>query len=150
MTVPTAQRARRNDIAPPRMDRSHRRPGWQVRTRLEALRADDAITSSQYDAGEQFRRLREQAFPAMRSPLAAVGSRGSYAAGAPESALAALGRLRAWHAGLGDLAFLLLEACCVDDQPWAEIARRLRIHRDTARRWTITALVALDILATKC
>jgi hypothetical protein len=129
----------------PEIDTRSFRPYWRVRTRLDQLLIDRAISHLDWLAGVMFRIWAERALGAAyggqslsradRSPI-------DFSLSAVRQ-IDARGRLHKIRADLGPIIFGLLELHVVEDRNWQDIARTLRCHPTTARKWTIDALRAL-------
>lgn len=149
--APSAHRHQHAEaIEPPRVDAHAFRPGWRVRTRLDALLADGHITPGAYQSAVQLRgwveRIAHQRVS--RSALIRVDVT-HQAGGIPVLQLDAATRLRAAYAAIGQDGWALLVACIVDDASWAANGRRYRRNSETMRDWIVTAIEALaDCLRT--
>jgi hypothetical protein len=134
-------------VEPPAIDFGQWRPYWRVRTRLDRLLLDGAITPQEWSVAAALRATMEAARAAMlptrswdrephgRSPGPALARRAD-----------ALARLDGVRANLGSFALWLLEACLADDASWRYLGARLGVDPKTARAWTIAAIRALATL----
>jgi hypothetical protein len=131
----------------PAIDWGTWRPYWRVRTRLDRLLADGAITPRQWGAASRLRSAFEAAQAGIMPIHRLHGGPRRRAAGPPSTHRAdALARLAELRIDLGSVALGLLEACLVEDRSWASLGRRLGIDPKTARAWTIAAIHALAAL----
>jgi hypothetical protein len=136
----------RNHVAldAPAIDDESFRPYWRVRTRLDQLLLDRAISVVVWRAAASFRSLGEivlaEAWQTRWLDQRASGF--DYGMALARRA-DALDRLRDIRRDLGDFAFDLLEAHLVDNETWTALGRRYRVHPKTVRSWTIVALKAL-------
>jgi hypothetical protein len=131
-------------LEPPAIDWGTWRPYWRVRTRLDRLLLDGAITPHEWQAAVRLRATIEAARVAML-PIHRLD--GEQHGGSSGPALArrvdAMARLECVRAGLGSFALGLLEACLVDDASWRYLGARLGIDPKTARAWTIAVIRSL-------
>lgn len=132
-------------VEAPLIDDTEFRPYWRVRTRLDQLLLDRAISIIEWRAAQHFRSMAERV---LAGNWAATGwlnnlNRG----GGRESGLAerqdAINRLHKLHRVLGGFALDILEAHIVDDTSWTLLGRRYGVHAKTARSWTVTTIKAL-------
>ena len=149
MTQPTAHYRQHHEVEAPRIDGHRFQQAWRVRTRLDALVLDGAITLRQWHAVVGFRDdVETAAMAAWRTPIwLSVTARGSSKHGATVAIrFDALERLRRIADALGGFACALVEACAVHDWSWAYLGRRLGVDPKTARAWTVLAIKALAVL----
>jgi hypothetical protein len=144
MSGPSDAYRQHHDVAAPRIDAVCFRPGWRIETRLDALWVEGAIDAATWQAGLNFRNdweagigLRGGALPVrvQSSPDGGMGAR-----------LGALARLRRIADALGAFQCRVLDLSVVRDLPWREAGRALGVHRETAKRYAVTALRALAAL----
>lgn len=147
MAEPTKYFRQHHAVEAPAIDERAFRPFWRVRTRLDQLLIDGAISFPVWRAGVSFRLLAEivlsQQYPAKwlgvdRGEQNRLGFDTSIA-----GRIDAINRLGDLRRALGGFALDLLEAHAVDDLTWAELGRRYGVHGKTARTWTIVTLRAL-------
>ena len=125
------------------------RQAWRVRTRVDRLLVDKAISWAEWRCAVEYRALYECAFgsltPASRPD--GTGRGGAYRAGLRPSdrQLAALRQLQKLLRQLDRPTVQLLEAVIVEDVKWCVLGKRLGAHSCTARRW---AVAAIKLLAT--
>jgi hypothetical protein len=142
-TGPTEFYRQHHDVEPPRIDAMMFRTAWKVRTRLDRLLLDRAITLSEWHAAVM-----------LRSMLELVTARGQRASriefmppgAAPyqhEADSAALAHSRRVRKGLGDTYYRLLLACIIDDLSWIALGQRLDVDPRTARAWVIVSIKLL-------
>ena len=144
---PTAEFLRHDAVEPPLIDARHFRAHWRVRTPLDRLLADRAITAREYRAGVEFRDL------AGRAQRAGLGvplwlRRGGHPVpdgniDQLERQLDATTKLHQIALHLGAVMYALLDAAVVQNLSWAAIGRGFGIDPKTARAWSITAIRAL-------
>lgn len=147
MPEPSPFLRQHHGLEPPAIDMGTWRPYWRVRTRLDRLLLDGAITSHEWRAAVRLRALCEAAQTAILPIHRLDGEpRGGDSGPALVRRVDALARLEIVRAGLGSFAVGLLEVCLVDDCSWRYLGHRLGIDPKTARAWTITALHALAAL----
>ena len=142
-TRPTAEFEQHHDIEAPQIDARSFRAGWRVRTRLDGLLIDGAITPDEWQAGIAFRDTWERALPLRTAALAAAGGGGGDPDAGMLARLGARTRLRQLGEALGFVSMACLVSCAVQDLPWREVGLRLRVHHETARTMTVRALQAL-------
>lgn len=144
--MPTAHFRQHHDVEPPRIDASTFRPAWRVRTRLDRLLADGAITPAEWHCAVYLRSMleltasgprtvRTQFLPSGRSNLE-IHSR-------------ALGHCRQAAQAVGAICYGFLLACLVEDLSWAGLGRRLGVDPRTARSWVIAAIKLLIVAQKK-
>ena len=128
----------------PDVDGTAFRPGWLVQSRLDGLYLGKLIDWATYDAGQALARDFWTAGGTPGSPLAHLGLL-SFAVGEDAFAnrLDAARRLRAVRDRIGEGAFALVVACCVEDRSWRDIGRQLRCRGTTAKSAVISALERL-------
>ncbi|HEY2528078.1 MAG TPA: hypothetical protein VGJ20_09055 [Xanthobacteraceae bacterium] len=148
MAEPSAFFRQHHAVEPPAIDALAFRPFWRVRTRLDQLLIDGAISFPEWRAGQIFRTLAERVLAATwrsqwvdRVQVPATSFDRGLAARAD-----ALKQLAAIHAALGGFAVNLLEAHIVNDERWKELGPRLGVHPRTARQYTIAAVKALAMV----
>jgi len=143
--APTCELAAHHEaILPPVINRRVRRPGWQIRTRLEGLLAIGAITPGGYEA----------AMALSDDWHCAAGGRGSLdlsrlpgGGGRCEpimSQLLAIARLRRATGRLGEGALWLIVQCAALDRPWSDTAAQLAITEAEVKAATAHAINRLD------
>lgn len=149
MPEPSRWLRQHHGLEAPAIDFGAWRPYWRIRTRLDRLLHDGAITPHEWAAAVRLRRTLETAQAAMLPTLRLDGPHrrhgGSSGPAQPRRA-DAMARLEEVRAGLGSFALGLLEACLFGDCTWAWLGQRLGIDPKTARAWTITAIRALVTL----
>jgi hypothetical protein len=144
MPEPSRWLRQHHGLEPPMIDLGAWRPYWRIRTRLDRLLLDGAITPHEWQAAVRLRRIIEAARSAVLPVHRLDGEpRGGVSGPALARRVDAMARLEQVRAGLGAFAVALLEACLVDDCSWRYLGDRLGIDPKTARAWTITALHAL-------
>jgi hypothetical protein len=148
VTEPSPQLHQHHAIDPPAIDYATFRPFWRIRTRLDTLLLDGAISFAVWRAGVAFRTAAEIVIrETWRSRMAETRMA---EANAPGGMLArrvdAANQLRAIRAALGGFAFDVLEMHLVEDMSWSELGRRCGVHSKTARAWVVTALQGLAAL----
>jgi hypothetical protein len=145
VSEPTKFFRQHHAVDSPAIDENAFRPYWRVRSRLDQLLLDGAISFPVWRAGAAFRVLAEmviaELYPAKWLDQTAKNQLGFGLSLAGR--IDALDRLQRVRAALGGFAFELLERHLVDDQSWARLAQRYGAHPKTVRNWTITALQAL-------
>lgn len=148
MPGPTDQYRQHHAVDVPKVDADSFRPFWRVRTRLDQLLLDRAITVPEWRAAIMLRTLAEIVLSASwrSTPLDRNEPSGIATGIAVARRLDAIDRLQQIQAALGGWAFGLLESHVVNDQTWVDIGARLNVHPKTARNWTILALKALAAL----
>jgi hypothetical protein len=140
---PSAHYRQHHEVDAPRVDTSAFRQGWRVRTRLDQLLADQRITSSEWQAEVEFRKVWSIACELAGTEPGMVRATGAASADAGLIArLDAVARLRAVEDHIGPLATGLCIACVILDLPWAEIARTMHRNPQTVRDWTALAIRA--------
>lgn len=145
MPAPSPFYLQHHDVEAPTVDAEIFHPGWRVRTRLDRLLRDRAITSAEWLAAVAFRTATERVFAvAWPAPLwlGAPGARGP-ADDPIASRLDDLAWLRACRRHLGARICDLVEACVVDDLSWADLGRLYGVDPKTARAWAVLAIRAL-------
>lgn len=146
MNEPSKFYTQHHAVEAPVIDGREFRPFWRVRTRLDQLLADRAITFSMWRAGVTFRRLAELVL-AGQWPAKGPGLDGVKIGGGYDITVArridAIDRLGWIRLQLGGVAFDLLEAHAVDDVTWVELGKHYGVHAKTVRNWTIAALALL-------
>lgn len=131
----------------PQIDALAFREWFRVRPRLEQLRDEEAISITEYRAGQLFRTLAEIVALGDWPKTSWLDQTRVSGRGRPDLPIsrhtAALNRLDKISRDLGPIMFGLLEAHLVYDRSWRYLGARL--HRDpkTVRAWTIIALRAL-------
>jgi hypothetical protein len=147
MTSPSPFFRQHHGLEPPTLDLGAWRPYWRVRTRLDRLLLDGAITPQEWSAAVRLRRIFEASYAAML-PIHRLDGKPHGGSSGPALARRAdaLARLEAVRAGLGSFALGLLEACLADDASWRYLGSRLGVDPKTARAWTIAAIHALATL----
>jgi hypothetical protein len=149
MTSPSPFFRQHHGLEPPAIDFGQWRPYWRVRTRLDRLLLDGAITPHEWRTAVRLRRIIEAARAAVLPIHRLDGEpRGGVSGPALTRRVDAIARLDQVRAGLGVIALGLLEACLADDCSWRYLGDRLGIDPKTARAWTIAALRALAIAKT--
>jgi hypothetical protein len=132
----------------PAIDFGAWRPYWRIRTRLDRLLLDGAITAREWGIASRLR----SAFEAAQAGIMPIHQldgdpRRARAASPPSGHRAdALARLNQLRATLGSLTLGLLQACLVEDCSWAWLGKCLAVDPKTARAWTIAAIHALAAL----
>ena len=147
MSEPSRWWRQHHGLEAPAIDFGAWRPYWRLRTRLDRLLLDGAITVHEWRQAVQLRRLVEAARAAVL-PIHRLDGEPSGGDSGPALArrVDAMARLDQVRAGLGVFALGLLEACLVDDCSWRYLGDRLGVDPKTARAWTIIALRALATL----
>jgi hypothetical protein len=149
MTEPSKFFTQHHAVEAPSIDEHSFRTFWKVKhlIRLGELYRSRKITPIAWRAGIEFANVAEIAL-AEQWPSAWLDERGDggghYDAGIAYY-LDADDRRRAIERELGAFAVRLLDAHLVDDLTWAELGRRLRVHPQTAKAWTIDHLNALAL-----
>ncbi|HEY2533942.1 MAG TPA: hypothetical protein VGJ20_39480 [Xanthobacteraceae bacterium] len=145
MAEPNAYFRQHHAVEAPAIDALQFRPFWRVRSRLDQLLIDGAISVPEWRAGQVFRNLAERIISATwrsqwvdRVHVPATNFDRGLAARAD-----AFKQLAAIHAAMGGFAVNLLEAHIVNDERWKDMGGRLGVHPRTARQWTIAAVRAL-------
>jgi hypothetical protein len=134
-------------VEAPRLDGGAFRPYWTVRTRIDRLRADGAITEREWRAAVAFRSSLMIALRASWPPRRLDGGTGCGLPGRVlEVRLDALARLRRVRSTLGTFAAGLIEITLIDNESWADLGRRLGVDPKTARHWTVESLRALAMV----
>jgi hypothetical protein len=145
VTEPSKFFTQHHAVEAPTIDERSFRPFWRRRTRLDDLLSDKAINLFVWRAGVDYRALAEMRlmddFPAKGFDQNETLRAGSDIGIAHR--IDTGGRITSINRELDKDHVRLLEAHLVDDLDWAELARRCRVHRTTARRKTIRALKAL-------
>lgn len=149
---PTAQPSREfqrhHDVEPPQIDRRNFRQAWRITTRLDALLRDGKLTPEHWQAATEYRTAWERIIRANNAIPLAMRIPGNSAANARDERLAAIAdtvsRIREAETAIGSLRAHLCFACLVDDAPWVATAKILHIDRETARDWTVAAIIALE------
>jgi hypothetical protein len=132
----------------PRVDETAFRPAWRVRTRLDALERDGALSPREFRAAVAYRAAAELVLGsavhavALDGPGRAPGYRGDRLERS-ERLRDTLRHLTSVRQTLGDVATGLIEACVVEDLTWSALGRRLRCDHKTAKAWVVTAVKAL-------
>jgi hypothetical protein len=151
MTEPSPQLHQHHAIEPPAIDYATFRVFWRIRTRLDTLLLDGAISFAVWRAGVAFRTaaeivIRETWRSRMHETRVADVRTPAIAATMSVHRVDAANQLRAIRQALGDFAIDLLEMHLVEDVAWSELGRRCGVHSKTARNWTIAALQGLAAL----
>lgn len=150
MSEPSRWLRQHHGLEAPAIDFGAWRPYWRIRTRLDRLLLDGAITLHEWRAAVRLRQIIEAARAAVLPIHRFDGEpRGGVSGPALARRVDAMARLEQVRVGLGTFAMWLLEACLVDDRSWRELGDRLGIDPKTARAWTITAVRGLAMLNTK-
>ena len=147
---PTAEFEQHHEVEAPRVDQYAFRQAWRVRTRLDRLLLESAISPEEYMAAVRFRITWQRAFVNLWPPpidrgmgvQPATYTRADLALARRFEALAQMRELRRL---LGDVIIDLVELCTIEDLSWAALGRRLKVDPKTARAWTITALKSLVV-----
>lgn len=140
---PSVHYRQHHDVEPPIVDLRAFRQGWRVRSHLDRLLVDGAITRAEWQAGDDFRATWSSALPSRASTLLGMRVRGHDPDAGMLARLAALTRLRRLGNAMGPGPIAVLVACIVDDLSWRELGRRLGVDHKTARAVTVRALWAL-------
>ena len=145
MSAPSAFYRQHQSVEAPLIDARHFRQAWRVRTRLDRLFADRAISARAYRACCEFRDLADCAEAGALGRPGFIGARASGYSGTDrlEARLAAQTRLHEIALHLGTIAFALLEMLIVKNLSWTVIGRGFHIDPRTARAWCITVINAL-------
>lgn len=145
MSEPSKFYQQHHAIDPPAIDAQSFRPYWRLRTRLDQLLLDGAISYPEWRAARLFRALCETALAgAFRTQSLNRGDGDPLGiALAATRRIDASRRLLAIRGHLGAPAAELLEKHLVDDLSWATLGQRLGVHPKTARTWAIAAVKAL-------
>ena len=140
---PTAEFRAHHRLEAPRIDRKNFRQYWRRKSSLSLLFEREAISLEAFQAGRAWRgwcetigRERVQAWVALipRAPGPHTPT---------EHQLGAAGSLQAAARAMGRKRTLLLMLCCVEDESFVAIGRRLGTRRETAKERVIEALEAL-------
>jgi hypothetical protein len=145
MPAPSLFYRQHHEVEAPIVDAAAFRQGWRVRTRLDGLILDGAITPAEWRAAVAFRTAAERILAAAWSSpiwLGAPGARGR-AHDPIASQLDDLAWLRELCQALGKRDFDLVGLCVVDDVSWADLGRQRKVDPKTARAWTVRAIKAL-------
>lgn len=144
MPEPSPYFRQHHGLEPPAVDDGTWRPYWRVRTRLDRLVRDGAITPHEWHSAVRLREICETAQAGI-VPIHRLdrGVRGRVAPTQAPRRADALARLDEVRIDLGSVALDLLQACLVDDRSWAWLGQRLSVDPKTARAWTISAIKAL-------
>lgn len=145
MNEPSKFYTQHHAVEAPVIDGREFRSWWTVRKtlRLDELLKDQAITFAMWRAGVSFRLLAE-IVAASELPAHWLDSPGG--GGTMDRIVISVDadkKLNNIRREVGRFWFRLLELHLVDDLTWAELGRRLNVHRKTARNWTIAALALL-------
>jgi hypothetical protein len=145
MTEPSAFYKQHVALDAPQIDSRAFRPFWRVRTGLDALLLDGAISYIEWRAARLFRALCERVLSnTWRTQSFDRTAHSEFADALAITRRAdAIGDLRRIRLAVGPVVFALLEAHVVNDEPWTRIARRFDVHRKTVRAWTIAAIKML-------
>jgi hypothetical protein len=151
-SAPSAWRKQHGQVETPQIDSQTFRPYWRVRSQLDKLLSQGAITARERQTADAFRRLYELAH---RGELAAQAWDKTYLdadcrrlgdGDQSRQRLGAARRLARLRGELGEVAFGLVVAVVVEDACWAKIGRRFRVDPKTGRSWALQALQALATL----
>lgn len=131
-------------IEVPRVDLTAFRTAWRVSTRLDGLLEAGRIDREAWDAGHHWRRWAEMTAPyrAQRWDVRVDISTVPNDAAMLRRVTAAT-KLRQAAEALGPLRVKILTAVVVEDMPWTELGRSLRLSDKAAREWAAEALEAL-------
>ena len=145
MSAPSAFYRQHQSVEAPLIDTRHFRPGWRVRSGLDRLFRDHAISARSYRAGCEFRDLADCAEAGNFHQAALIAGSGGALGGIErlEARLVAQARLHEIALQLGAVAFALLDMVIVKNLSWAVIGRGFSIDPKTARAWCITAINGL-------
>lgn len=141
--APTATYRQHHDVEAPRVDVSHFRQAWRVRTRLDALHVDGQLTRDEWRAACEYR---DCCMRLSRGPAGPGSERTSGGADVHERQAALVdvqARVRAAEARLPRGEVKLCRAVVVLDRSWRDLGRWLGCDRETARRCAVAALCAL-------
>jgi hypothetical protein len=142
--TPSEHYRQHHDVEPPRIDANNFRPAWRVRTRLDRLLLDRAITPAEWYAAVALRSMIElvaaRGQRAARTEFMPAGAIVPYQTEVDSTALAHSRRIRL---SLGDVCYRLLLACIVDDLSWIALGQRLGVDPRTARAWVIISIKLL-------
>lgn len=144
MPEPSPFLRQHHGLEPPAIDFGQWRPYWRVRTRLDRLLLDGAISPHEWSAAVRLRSLFEAAYAAML-PTRSWDHEPHGRSSGPAMArrISAFAQLEAVRASLGPFALWLLEACLADDASWRYLGDRLGVDPKTVRAWAISAIRAL-------
>jgi hypothetical protein len=139
-----AYRQHFHGIEAPRVDGTAFRQAWLVQTRLWSLFETGRINREAVDAALAWRRLAELVSPTkvQRWDVHVDVSTGP-GDGGMGLRIDAAAKLRAVAEVLGAYRVAILEACVLNDRPWLELARLLRVSDKTARERAVEAITAL-------
>lgn len=144
MTEPSKFFTQHHAVEPPAIDALAFRPFWHIRSRLDGLLIDEAISWQAWRAAVAFRTAAEIVLSeTWRSQWAIDRHQPGRSGVTIGRRVDAATRLRVIRHSLGEWKFTLLECHLVDDLSWSELGRKYRVHAKTVRRWTIAALNAL-------
>jgi hypothetical protein len=128
----------------PRLDERTFRPWWIIRTQLDRLLRDGAISEREWRAAIAFR---DSVYTTLAASWPARCLEGGSGGGIPgrtlDVSLDALARVRRINAALGRAVMRIVYAVVVDNVTWAELGRLRGIDPKTARSWSIEAIKML-------
>lgn len=142
LAEPSAYYTQHHAVDAPRIDGVAFQPFWRVRmrTRLDRLFADGAISMLEWRAGLRFRAAVDHLSGERRAYDYVRHERGLGVGAGRLNAMEYLGRVKA---SLGPISTALVWSCVVDDASWAAVGRWLLIDPKTAKRWTVLSLQVL-------
>jgi hypothetical protein len=144
MTEPSPFYRQHVAIEAPVIDNVTFRPFWRIRTHIDQLLTDKAITLTQWRAYQQFRTLVEivNAGEWRTQTLERLSSTNDPSIPLTRRADAAR-QLTQLRDRLGVRHYQVLLVHVIATAPWHVLARPFRVHPKTMRRWTIIALQRL-------
>ena len=146
-STPLAYLKQHTSLDAPVIDMASFRPFWRVRTKLDRLFADEAISWTEWRRAVEYRVLYESALGSL-IPVSrpdGTGRGAAYRAGLQpsERQLGAIRRLQELLRHLDRPTAQLLEAVIVQDVKWCVLGQRLGVCPGTARRWAVAAVKLL-------
>jgi len=145
VSEPTKYFQQHHAVEAPAIGEHSFRPFWRVRTRLDQLLIDGAISFPVWRAAALFRTLSEiviaDDWPATSMTFSEGGALGFDVSSIRR--IDALNRLHAIRNCVGRTVFAMIERHVVEDQSWTQLAGYYGVHPKTVRSWTIAALQAL-------
>jgi hypothetical protein len=147
---PTPEFRRHHRVLEPEISAAAFMPAWRVRSRLDRLLLDGAISVVQWRAAIAYRDTWEAAHRGgmtsnVASLEAGVISKGRHRRPVePGTArLDAIERLKRIEQHLSPIVVRLVASCVLEDLGWAQVGRRFGCTPKTARSWVVAAVRAL-------
>jgi hypothetical protein len=146
--APTSFFRQHHEVEAPEVSERAFRPAWRVRTRLDRLLFEGAITPWEFRIAAWLRRCHERGYGSeLQSPMTRLGMAGHSSWRGRENPADRRASARQYLAfvekAMGPIVYGIVVAVVVDDLPWRELGRRCNCHASTARSWGVEAIKVL-------